>query len=553
MGRTQRWWQGCVALLVVAGGLATAAQAQFQGPAPLAWRWAESASVPPAGRPVVSGDVIYVAVGSRIYAVNRVNGNQEWRFPVGVPLEANFRTGLTDAGDIVVAATDDGTVYGVNKDSGELAFQYSSPDPVIGRPAVTSSAVVFQLPNNRLMAIDFNGNPLWDNPFQSQDGLFAAMVGSGNSVYFFTNRLTMNSLNVNTQQLNWSQRFNRLQPTVEAALFEDTLYITSGTFVIALRTTNGTARWQADTRANLIFGPAANENGLAVVSDRGAVFLFNSGDGRPLFGRGIELNSIPIASPSMLGRFAAVVTSNGALNVIDPQTGDIVWNFTTPPVTTVRSDQPAGAGGPAGGAPGAGMGGPGGLGGMGEGLGGGGQTGGSSGTAPTFVQAAGSPVLAGSTVLLLARDGSLLAFDPQNGVDLTPPTVQMLWPRRGEEFNGNNVELLFFLRDEGTGINPDTVRALIDGVAYEIDLQRNGLLSVRISNRAGSNRPLTNGRRTITVVAEDWMGNRVEQEFSVVIDNTLPAAGAPQLGGQGNQGGGGAPGMGGPGRGPGRG
>ena len=67
--------------LFVAGAaflaLSSGSWAQVDGPTPLAWRWAAPTSVAPSGAPTIVGETVYVAVGSRIYAMDRETGNQK--------------------------------------------------------------------------------------------------------------------------------------------------------------------------------------------------------------------------------------------------------------------------------------------------------------------------------------------------------------------------------------------------------------------------------------------------------------------------------------------
>ncbi|RYG64908.1 hypothetical protein EON77_19180, partial [bacterium] len=67
-----------LALLPLALG-AAAAHAQFDGPAPLAWRWQGFSRTLSGGTPLVQGDKILTALGNRIYALDRTSGNQIWR------------------------------------------------------------------------------------------------------------------------------------------------------------------------------------------------------------------------------------------------------------------------------------------------------------------------------------------------------------------------------------------------------------------------------------------------------------------------------------------
>ena len=81
----------------------------------------------------------------------------------------------------------------------------------------------------------------------------------------------------------------------------------------------------------------------------------------------------------------------------------------------------------------------------------------------------------------------------------------------------------------------------IDGRVAKHFLTRDGQLVVRIN---GSDNPgLSDGPKTLTVTASDWLGNSAKSQFRVMIDNTLPALKAA-AGSSGNSGGGpGAGGM----------
>ena len=149
----------------------------------------------------------------------------------------------------------------------------------------------------------------------------------------------------------------------------------------------------------------------------------------------------------------------------------------------------------------------------------------------------------GNTLFLLAQDGSVLAFDRQLGVDLTAPSVKMVWPNPGDLVNGQPpLELIFKIEDEASGINNKSIKILVDGQELEYEFGRDGIALARIS-ALGKNKPFVDGRKVITVVAADWMGNEARTDFALVIDNTLrplvrPTANDPGRGG--GAGGGGA-------------
>src|ERR1700685_1362853 len=71
--------------------LAAIACAQFDGPAPLAWRWFPSTGKAASGAPLVDGDSIFISSGGRVYAVDRLTGNKMWQFPEQDPIPGLFK------------------------------------------------------------------------------------------------------------------------------------------------------------------------------------------------------------------------------------------------------------------------------------------------------------------------------------------------------------------------------------------------------------------------------------------------------------------------------
>src|SRR5579871_2412665 len=103
------------------GALVAIASAQFDGPAPVAWRWlppsgttANGAQTTAVGAPLVHGDTIYVSRGGRIYAVDRSSGNKLWQFPAEDPIRGVFPTSPVLANGVMVAVGDNKIAYGVD-------------------------------------------------------------------------------------------------------------------------------------------------------------------------------------------------------------------------------------------------------------------------------------------------------------------------------------------------------------------------------------------------------------------------------------------------------
>lgn len=498
---------GAMALTTV-----SAALAQFTGPAPLAWRWSTSTSISPSGRPIVSDDSIFVAVGSRIYALDRQTGNQKWKFPNVDPIPGAFRQGVLHHDGTVIAAGDNRIIYAVDAKTGQSKWQYISPVPFQGAPVVAGKFVVFGLNDNSLMAVNLeDGQAAWPAPYKVFAGLEGSLASSGSTVFYMTGANELVSHSVSTNKPGWKARFSMVSPDSAPVVYGDNLYVVSGQWLACLSASTGGQRWQQNVGEPLVFSPAVSPDGVLVVSRDGNARLYDTGSGRPKLRTAVSLGGVPVTSPSAISKMFVAPTSNGSLNLIDPATGEVVWNYLLRPIGGPIIRQ------------------------------GSGNTRGE--TRIYTIPAAGPAVLAGTSLLVLGADGSLFSFDRTQGVDKTGPSIKMLWPSSGDQVSGMPpLELIFRIEDEASGINEKTLSIKVNGQDATFEFGRDGFAIVRISS-VGKNRPLMDGRASILVSATDWMGNVSNAEFGLLIDNTLkplarPANTGPTGGSGGNVGGG---------------
>jgi hypothetical protein len=237
--------------------------------------------------------------------------------------------------------------------------------------------------------------------------------------------------------------------------------------------------------------------------------------GKKLSREPIDIGGTPVAAPTTLAGLTCVVTANGSLKLYNSRIGKNLWSYLIPPTVARKSD-----------------------------------------LANDGISAAGAPIQVGNSLVVLARDGSLLCFDKSLGVDMTAPEVKLLFPNPGEAVSGRPPLPLFFkVTDDGVGYDPATVTITIDGVKIAHERTREGYYFMAVSEH-GPLLPLKDGRRSIVVTATDYLGNTAKEEFSLVIDNQLPpitlpgstAPAGPVPGGNPGGGGGGS-GAGGGGRG----
>lgn len=506
-----------VALGWAALALSASAFAQITGPTPLAWRWSSSTNVLPSGAPTLDGDNVYVGVGGRVFCVDRLTGNKKWQYPLIEPIDGSFVGSPIRYGDILLAAASNKTIYAIDPVKGERLWAYDAPGGIVGSPVIAGKFLVFNVDGNQLMAIDAEtGGAAWPNTERIFDSLQGGLVAFGGDVFFFTRTREMWSLKATTRKATRLAKFQSLSPDATPLLVGETLYVASGNYVIAMNAMTGSSRWQTSIPYSLVYAPAASRTGVVVgTADAKLVMLDANGQLRQHRVKGpdgrertvpiaIDLGSRPIGSPSIIGDLAAVSTANGSVNMVDMAKGELVWSFTIRPLVAGMKD--------------------------------------SAGKDIVSVPAVASPVVAGNTMLVLASDGSLLAFDKEQGVDMTGPSVNLIFPTQGAQVGNRKgpLDIFFLLADEASGINDKSLKVIVNNRVVQHTFGRDGYLILQFGQGL-KNGTLPDGRATIEIMVADWMGNETKTSFSFMIDNDLaplPRPGSTPPAGSGQGGGG---------------
>ncbi len=506
MVQMKRW-------LLAAGvaALSGSAMAQVTGPVPLSWKWQQSTSVVP-GVMSAMGDTLFAAVGRRVYALDKSTGNQVWRYPVADPIQGNFNRGALLMGNLVIAAADNRTVYALDAATGKSAWEYNMEGGLAGNPVIAGDLVILPMGDDTLIALKASdGTPAWAKPLAITNGMYGQIAAEGNDVYVSTGSFELMAIDTTRGTQKWKVQFTQLSPDVTPVVFEDLVYVISGDYVLGMARQNGGQRVRITVGEQAVFAPAVTPNTISVVTEAGTVKTFSK-QGRQLH-KPVDLESVAVNAPSIVGGKIAVNTTNGSMQLIEPADGSVLWNYILRPATKPAADA-------------------------------------SGKTPPNLMTAAHPARIMGDTLLLPGRDGQILAFDAKTGVDLTAPKVKFVFPANGYEMSGRTSvgageQAPFFLwdiEDLGTGVRMDTVKVEIDGQVMKHVLTRDGQLAVIIN---GSDNPgLRDGAKTLTVSAADWLGNIAKAQFKVSIDNTLPALKSAS-GGSGGGGGGAVGGAGG--------
>lgn len=102
-------------------------------------------------RPLVAGDTIYAPTADgTVYAIDRVSGDERWRLEVD---GSQIRTSLALAEGVLVAADRDGELFGISPSNGALLWRGTIDGDVLADPLVRGSELLYVTTDGDLVRV----------------------------------------------------------------------------------------------------------------------------------------------------------------------------------------------------------------------------------------------------------------------------------------------------------------------------------------------------------------------------------------------------------------
>jgi outer membrane protein assembly factor BamB len=276
------------------------------------------------------GQVVYVAQGQQVHAVNLTTQRAAWSFPVAPGNQTGMFVSDPAIGDgIIVVGSEgptgsySGVLYGLDPANGQrrwcLAFDRRGVDRegcpiaqgrqaegflgltgavdnrIIGGLAIDDNVVYFGLANGTVYAVDATtGTDLWH--FEAQRDVWATPLVNGRAVYVASLDHNLYALNRADGQLIWQRNLGGALAGTPL-LIDDTLYIgTFGDRMFALQTSNGQDRWAPFETTNWIWSGPAERDGMLYFTDvAGFVYAIDADSGTEVWRQrpGVQMRARP--------------------------------------------------------------------------------------------------------------------------------------------------------------------------------------------------------------------------------------------------------------------
>jgi outer membrane protein assembly factor BamB len=468
------------------------------------------------GGAVIANGTAYFASKNRVYAVDAATGELRWANPSEVdPNDTSLPRASTTPvvrGEFLYVALSSGNTHRMTAFStvdGSEIWSVVTGASVTSPPTLVADTLYFGADDDLVYAVDARTGALrWRcndgrrDLTLSDDAVGSPVYYSG-VIYINTADMKMWAFQADSGRYLWSSRVTAPSIGISPVAHGGRIYFAAGDALYQYRLRGGNFRqYRLKVENDISATPIITDTGWYVADRNGFMYAFTP-DGKPMLNDREDQWKVKLEGRVQGGALLTAdtvyaATDKGFVYGIDAAKGRITWTYRTEPpkgITPLYSYYPI--------------------------------------RTPLAVS--------DGRLFVLGDDGTLTCMSA-DAPDDEGPIITTPKPARGAIMNGAPpVYFSVYMWDEGTGINPDTIEVLVDGVpvdpskeAYNdrVPGQRKGWVYDPVrrqikyetlrAERGEREQPLLDGRHRVQVQAADWRGNLNTLEWTFVVDNTLP-------------------------------
>jgi outer membrane protein assembly factor BamB len=280
-------------------------------------------------------ETIYLAYSSYIYAINKGNGLERWRYPQKAEAKKEFYAApvLTPDGQLI-AVSYNHSLYSLDPASGQEKWVFEgSTDRYIASPLVTEKGIFAPSADGKLYALDFNGQELWQTS-EKIGAIWATPATDENCNCLFIASMDHHIYAVDalTGKPEWQSEDlgGSIVGTPAYDAEQKMLYIgTFGSEMVALDAETHTIRWRTPTENWVWSGPAILDGVLYFGDQSGYFYALNATDGSQRWRVQPQPDSPIVSMPVLSGEKAYFTTEAAMVYAIDKD-GNITWTQNIP-------------------------------------------------------------------------------------------------------------------------------------------------------------------------------------------------------------------------------
>jgi outer membrane protein assembly factor BamB len=276
----------------------------------------------------LADNTLYIAYNQFVQAIDLETERVIWRYPAEADRSQTFYAppAVSSEGVVILGGYDQ-KIYALSTSSSrpETIWVFEeSADRIIGGPAISGDIVLIPSADHKLYALDVNnGQPVWDQPFQSDHALWSAPLIDGDVVFLASLDHSVYALELESGRLIWEVDLGSAisdTPVLSNGLvlcgtFEGTLY--------ALDKESGREAWRFESGAAIWGNPVVDDGVVYVANVDRDAFALDLEDGTE--GWHQTLSSSASTSPITKDEIVFFVSEEGAVEAFMKDGGDPAW------------------------------------------------------------------------------------------------------------------------------------------------------------------------------------------------------------------------------------
>ena len=285
-------------------------------------------------KPAIDGDIIYAASSNgNVYAINRESGSTIWR----ARLEAEITGGVGVGGDLVLVGTINSGLIALDVATGEVAWQTTVSSEVLAAPATNGRIVVAQSVDGKLTGHDAEtGEQIWiyesTVPALSLRGTSSPLIIENFVLAAFGNGSVI-SLALDNGTLRWEERVAIPTGTSEIDRMVDIdgdLFVSDQGMLLvpsfqgylaAIDVVTGQTRWRVQESS--ASGASSGFGNIYISDERGHVKAYRTGQD-DLVWSNEQLDLRNVTAPESFSNYVAVGDFEGYVHLLSQVDGRFV-------------------------------------------------------------------------------------------------------------------------------------------------------------------------------------------------------------------------------------
>lgn len=282
----------------------------------------------------------YLAYGPTVYAIDLTTNRESWHYPQEPNRATTFFAPPAPSEEgLVIVGGYDNLVYALDPSTGgDVRFAWTfegASDNIIGAPVVAGDIVLVPSADNNMYALDLStGDPIWRQPFSTDEALWSAPLVAGDVIYLASLDHRVYAIDLDTGRELW-----HTEPLNGAIVDTPTLVgdlILVGTFNSQLVAVDSERRgeivWTFDT-SGWVWGNPTVADDLAFFGDyTGVAYAVDITNGQEVWSKTLDG---PITTTPALGDGVVFfVTEAGTVYAFETDSKEAFW--TSNPVLNGR-------------------------------------------------------------------------------------------------------------------------------------------------------------------------------------------------------------------------